>query len=113
MVWDFCLITMAAFGILSAVWCLLGWLLPSGGEVTVCPAKADVHAVVRRYLWLKGMGLIRGPLLLADRELSAAERFWMEKHGIAVCLPEEMLRQLGMGEKEFDGTGNGDPPGCH
>lgn len=113
MVWYICLVTLAAFGALSAIWCLLGWMLPSGGEVMVSGEGADAHAVARRYLWLRGMGLIRCPLIVVDRDLAAAERAWMEEHGIEVCLPEELLRQLGIGENNFDGTGNGDPPGCH
>lgn len=113
MVWNLCLTTLAVFGALSVLWCLLGWLLPSCGELMVCRVDADAHAVARRYLWLRGMGLIRCPLIVTDRDLSAAERAWMEEHGIEVCPPEELLRRLGMGENELDGTGNGDPPGCH
>lgn len=111
MVWNLGLITLAAFGALSALWCLLGWLLPSVGDVMVCPEGADAHAVVRRYLWLRGIGLIRCPLIVMDSGLEDAERTWMEKHGVRVCLRSEMARQLGIGEKELDGTGNGDPPG--
>ena len=113
MVWNLCLVTMAVFGTLSAIWCLLGWLLPSVGEVMICREAADTHAAVRRYLWLRGMGLIRCPLIVADRDLTDAERSWMEAHGVRVCLPEELIRQLGIGEKKLDGTGNGDSPGCH
>lgn len=101
MAWYICLGTMAAFGLLSAVWCLLGWLLPAGDEVLVCCGGTDAHAVARRYLWLRGMGLIRCPLILVGCDLSPPEQAWMEDHGIEVCSPEALPRRLGTGEKEL------------
>lgn len=111
MVWFICLATLAAFGFLSVVWCLLGWLLPSVGEVLVCREGSDTHAAVRRYLWLRGLGLIRCPLIVTARELSLMEQAWFEECGVEVCPPEELARRLGIGEKDIVGTGNGDPPG--
>ena len=111
MAWYICLGTLAAFGCFTAIWCLLGWMLPPMGEVSVVCGEANAQAVVRRYLWLRGLGLIRCPLILSGCDLSPPERAWMEDRGIEVCSPEELSRRLGIGEKELGRTGNGDHPG--
>ena len=108
-----CLGALAAFGLLSIFWCLFGWLLPKTGGVMLCLEGEDAHALVRRYLWLRGLGVVACPLIVADRDLAEPERAWMESHGVEVCPPEALAQRLGIGERNIDGTGNGDSPGRH
>ena len=60
---------LAAFGTLSALWALFGFLLPGQrGATVVCLCKdgKSEEPVLRRYQWLRNMGLVRCPLLLVD-----------------------------------------------
>lgn len=90
--------TLAAFGLLSGLWvlwgffqpvCACGWLLHPGGPESIHAAQG--------YLWLRGMGLVRCPLIVADRDLSNAQRKWLREKGIEVCGVEELPRRLGIG----------------
>ncbi len=61
---------LAAFGALCAAWMLFGFLLPGAkGGVLVCLCKGREEAVIRRYLWLHGAGLLTCPLVLLDSRL--------------------------------------------
>ena len=97
--------TLAAFGLLSALWCLFGWLLPRGSGVMVC--APEEQAFIRRYQWLREMGLIRCPLLIVDR----AEISRLEQLGAEVWSRETQEARQRTGEKDVDGTGTGDPAG--
>lgn len=111
-----CVGMLAAFGALCALWCLFGWLLPAGrGGVLVYrgESEADARFFARRYLWLRGMGLLDCPLVLAAREPEEPERRYLESRGIELCSPAELSARLGIGAEEIDGTGNGDSPGRH
>lgn len=103
--------TLAAFGLFSAFWCLFGWLLPKTGGILLCPEGTDAAALARRYLWLRGLGLISCPLVVADGALTEVERTWLFSHGIEVCARDALASRLGIGEKNTDGTGTGDPSG--
>ena len=106
MAWYILLGALAAFGLLSAVWTALGWLLPSGkGCALVCVGTPD-PGVVSRYRWLRGMGFLSCPLL-AVTELPE------QPEGIEICAGEELLSRLEMERNRFDGTGNGDRTGRH
>lgn len=111
-----CVGMLAAFGALCALWCLFGWLLTGcrGGVLIYRGgSETDERFFVRRYLWLRGMGLLNCPLVLVAREPEEPERRWLERQGIILCGPAELSARLGIGAEEIDGTGNGDPPGCH
>jgi hypothetical protein len=104
--------TLAAFGMLCVLWALFGWLFSGGsGGFLVCPDAScnQGRGFLRRYLWLRGMGLYRCPLYAADRGLSDGEKRWLEARGIVLYSPEP---GHGIGADEIDGR-NGDPPGCH
>lgn len=83
---------LAAMGLLSLLWALLGWLLPGG----------EIFAVFKL---LKGLGLLKCPLIAVTdedyRHFDDTER----------CSPEELLPRLIEERKRFDGTGNGDHTG--
>lgn len=100
--------TLAAFGLLSAVWALLGWLLPDGrGCAMVCLGTPD-EGICSRYRWLRGMGLLSCPLLIVAEESGEAPEETME-----ICSREELLPRLEQERNRFDGTGNGDHSGRH
>lgn len=70
MAWLIIFAALAAWGLLSACWAALGWLLPGSGSATVvllyprtCPEDT-----IARYRWLRSLGLIRGRLVIADAE---------------------------------------------
>lgn len=99
------LILLAAFGLLSSLWAVLGWLLPGGrGMAMVCLGAPD-EGMVSRYRWLRGLGLLRCPLLVTEGGT------WRHIDGMEICGPEELLHRLELERKQIDGTGNGDPPG--
>ena len=98
---------LGAFGCLSLLWALLGWLLPAGqGCALVCYGEPD-EGILSRYLWLRGTGLLRCPLLAvvpAEADPSGEKE---------ICTREALLARLEWERNRFDGTGNGDPTGRH
>ncbi len=61
----------AAFGVLCALWALWGLILPGArGGVLLCLCRdRQEEAVLRRYFWLRDLGLLRCCLVLVDSEL--------------------------------------------
>lgn len=89
----------AAFGVFCGVWMAFGGLLPGksgGAAVCLCREGLREEPILRRYLWLRGLGLIRVPLLAVDCGLREAERKWIEDKGggIELCCPEELPARL-------------------
>ena len=96
------LAALAAFGLLSMVWVLLGWLLPSGrGCVLVCYGEADM-GMISRWKWLQSLGLLRCPFVAVTEKTSLDTEN---------CAGEELLDRLETERNRFHGTGNGDPAG--
>ncbi len=92
------LAVLAAFGTLSAAWALFGWLLPVCREGWLLyPGRPGGLTFVYLYLWLRGMGFIRCPLILADLGLSETERTWLAEKGIEICGLSELPERLGIG----------------
>lgn len=99
--------TLAAFGALSLLWTLLGWLLPGGkGCVLVCFGAPDV-GMVSRCRWLRGMGFLRCPLLAVEVEEAVFG------DDMEICAGEDLLARLEWERNQVHGTGIGDPPGRH
>ena len=96
---------LAAFGAFSAVWALLGWIL-SGGRQGILVSFGDGNrSFVRRYLWLRSLGLVSCPLILVEQTKSDSD--YLTERGIEICTPEELAIRLGIGAKNFDaGIGN-------
>ena len=109
MTWQWAVIFFAALGVLSCLWAAAGWLLPGGrGGAVVCLCRGGMReeALVRRYGWLHGAGLLRVPLLAVDCGLSEPERRWLEgRAGVTVCTPEQLVRRLEWERNRIDGTG--------
>lgn len=91
---------LAAFGAFSVLWAMLGWLLPAGQEeVLVLPGRKGKGALPNagRYLWLRGLGLLKCPMVMADAGLSDREKVWLEHKGIEICSLAELSERLGIG----------------
>jgi hypothetical protein len=101
---------LAAFGAFSALWALFGWLLPDGRQGMLISMGDPERSVVRRYLWLRSVGLLSCPLILVEPECRDAG--YLSGQGIEICTPEELAFRLGIGAKNFD-AGIGDHSGCH
>ena len=90
--------TLAAFGLVSALWVLYGFLLPAerGGGL-YAPARPGVteDSFARRYLWLRELGLLREELTMVDFGISNAERDWLTERGVTVCTPEKLVERMG------------------
>ena len=89
--------TLAAFGLVSALWVLYGFLLPPDrGSVLYAPARPGVaeDSFARRYLWLRELGLLREELVMVDFGLSDEERDWLMARGVTVCTPEKLAERL-------------------
>jgi len=97
---------LAAFGLLSVLWAVLGWLLPDGkGMVLVC-AGVPQEGILSRFRWLRGMGFLRCPLVAVTEEP-------VEGHSrdYELCSREALLDRLE--QEHCHGTGIGDPSGRH
>ena len=107
MVWYVIIGALAAFGLVCALWAALGWLLPgSTGAALVCvvrPGRAE-EAVIRRYRWLRDLGLLKGPLLLVRQgwEGPEAEALLRRCPGIEFCEPEELASRLELERERLD-----------
>lgn len=98
--------TLAAFGAFCAVWAALGWLLPLGrGCALVCWGQPE-EDVLAGFRWLKGLGMLRCPLLIVAEEGTGGP-------DTEICSGEVLLSRLEWERKRFDGTGNGDHSGHH
>lgn len=92
--------TLAAFGLVSALWTLYGLLLPPDRDgVLYASARPGLteHSFVRRYLWLRELGLLRCSLIVVDYGISGSERDWLTDRGITICSPAELCAGLKTG----------------
>lgn len=95
---------LASFGALSAAWALFGGLLPGGkggAAVVLCRAGDRPEATLRRYRWLRDLGLIRYPLLIVDGGMEPKERARLERD-TEICSLEELPARLEQERKKLD-----------
>lgn len=103
--WYVLLGTLAAFGALSGIWTLLGWLLPgAGGCALVCVGAPD-EGIRSRYRWLYAVGFLRCPLIAVAPDTAAVGP------ETEICSREELLPRLEWEADRFHGTGTGDSSG--
>ena len=94
---------LAAFGALAVLWTLLGFLLPGQrGTALVHLCQGRQEAAVRRWGWLRDLGLLHCPLILVDCPASDRERLARNRHGVEFCGLEELSARL---EQEREGVG--------
>ena len=99
----------AAFGIISLIWTLVGWLLPDGkGAAVVCWEQPD-EGMLSRWLWLRNSGMMKIPMVVVTRDLSDP---W-ESCDIELCSPEALLSRLEQERSRIHGTGDGNSSGRH
>lgn len=99
--------TLAAFGALSMLWTLLGWLLPGAkGCVLVCWGVPD-EGILSRFWWLRGTGLLTCPLLAVVPEGTDVPE------PAQICTGAELFARLEWERNQFHGTGTGDSSGRH
>ena len=98
---------LAAFGALSVLWALFGFLLPGQcGAVTVCLCRGDgaEEPLIRRHRWLRDMGLIREPLILLDGGLTEEEKRRLTRQGLMICDMAELSARLEQEREKLDRT---------
>jgi len=98
---------LSAFGFLCALWAAAGWLLPGGRSgVAVCFCKPGLKqlSTLHRWYWLRGIGLVRCPILLVDCGLSETEMMQLRRlgQGIEICSPEALPERLELERSRLD-----------
>jgi hypothetical protein len=93
------LTVLAALGCMSVLWALFGFLLPGQrgtAMVYLWRDHAEGEQALRHFGWLRGLGLIRCPLLLVDCEITEEERTRLLKNrpGVEICTMEELPSRL-------------------
>ena len=114
--WMLCVAVMASFGFLCMLWVLLGWRLSGHREgILVCFGTTGFpeRGFLRRYLYLRDLGLFECPLIVVDAGLTEPERRKLEYtyRGIELCGLEELSERLELERNRIDGTGNGNHSG--
>ena len=86
---------LAAFGALAVLWALLGFLLPGQrGTAMVHLCRGKQEAAVRRWSWLRDLGLLHCPLILVDCPPCERERLARNRHGVEFCGLEDLAARL-------------------
>ncbi len=88
---------LAAFGALCVLYLIFGLLLPrpEGGLLVYRADRCDEELLLRRYFWLRDLGLVRCPLLLVGSRLPTAQQEnIMEKcRGVRFCTWEHWIEE--------------------
>ena len=87
------LILLAAVGIVSLIWCVLGWILPDAAMLVVfrCPQGYHPDGAICRYQWLRSLGLIHGKLVIIGQISPQEQDIWKKKHPNVEFLTAEDL----------------------
>ena len=102
--------TLLSFGIFCVLWTVLGSLLSGGRGTVICLGQPDEAVLLaRRLRLLRELGLFRGQLLLLIDEEHSVEGACLS--GVETLTPEQLVRELQLGEKEFGTAGDGNPSG--
>ena len=106
---------LAAFGLMCVIWIGCGAALPDSRKgllLLSAPLDEETLNAVRRWIWLREMGLLYTPMAAVDDGLEDAQRSWLEGQGFIIYSRAELARKLGIGENRID-TGTGDLTGRH
>lgn len=104
------LTALAAFGVLSMIWALVGLILPGQQWIfMVClwRGTGEGEQTLRRFGWLRDWTLIRGPLLIVDCGMTEEERSGLlrDRQDVVICTPEELTSVLEQERDKLGGTG--------
>ncbi len=95
----------AAFGVLCVLWVLYGALLPGfkGGAMVFYSKPDTEEAILRRYGWLRDLGLVRCPLILLDSGTSVERREQIHRkyHNVEFYTLAEWTARLDEERKEI------------
>lgn len=97
----------AAFGVFCAIWVVFGWTMSGGeGGALVCrcrPGRSELP-LIRRYIFLRELGLLRMPLLLLDCTLPEQELAQLRSKcaAIEICSPEALPARLELERNRID-----------
>lgn len=101
MSWSFVVAVLAGFGVLSVLWAIFGWLLPVCREGwLLCPGRKECLSLVWLYLWLRGMGIVKCPLIVIDYGMPPQERDDLTAKGIEICGLSELADRLDFVQKK-------------
>lgn len=106
--WDGLLAAACAAGLAFAAWWLFGLMLrplPGWESKIVLPGRGDgenLEQQVRSFLWLRGLGLVRCPVVIADIDLTRegrelALRLTARWPGVILWPAEDLPDYLGRG----------------
>jgi len=101
----FLLGTLAAFGALSLLWALFGWLLPAASGCAVVFYGAAEGEIFTVFKWLRSLGLLKCPVLVVTEEALSG------LPDVEYCTGEELLPRLKEERNRYYGTGTADPAG--
>ena len=93
--WDVLLAVICVFGLALVGWWLFGLLLrplPGREAKVVLPGRGEgeeLEQLVRSFIWLRGMGLLRCPIVIADLGLTPAG--WALASRLTARWPEVVL----------------------
>lgn len=97
--------TLAAFGVLCIAGLLVGLLLPRPrGGVLVYAAGKGEDVILRRYFWLRELGLLRCPLILLDSKLPGPRKHRLTEKcpSVRFYTTQQWIEEI----ENIDGTGN-------
>jgi hypothetical protein len=92
LLWSF----LAAWGLMSLLWVIAALFLPRENWALVCRCGEGRHpdGAIARYTWLRGLGLVQGPLWVIGCIPPQEQRIWHRKHPDVVFLSEEEFSSL-------------------
>lgn len=121
MVGEVILCALAAAGLLTVCWCLLGALIvPAASDAAVYLVSArtgsgELRRRVRAHMWLQDAGLLRARLYLVDDgtspEATRTARHLAREFGAGYCTKAQLLLWLNGGTTELGTDGTEDPAG--
>ena len=112
--WEILSIFLQATGVLMLLWTLVGWLVlghDRGGAVVYRVTELSrVEAFLRCCQWLRGIGMIRMPVLLVDGGLDSREREELEhmaavREDVRICTGAGLEEELKWEAERFGGAG--------
>lgn len=95
--------TLAAIGLLSLIWALLGWLLPREKNCAVVFRETPEPEILAKFKWLESLGLLCCPVIVLSEWEQALWKENCNEEGLRL-----LMRQMW---EEYDGTGTGDIAG--
>ncbi len=108
---------LAAFGALCILWVLFGALLtrPRGDALVCFCGEGREERIIRRYRWLRDLGLVKCPLVLLDSGLPLWQRQQlMQKCGaVRFYTTEKWIKLLEQERRKGGRAGNGNAAGDH